>query len=459
MRRLDELLAPKTKEELRELLLRALAGIGLVTREGDSPGTLEVEGSPNSPLDVVVNIVAAGNLGSATYRVSTDGGSTWGATATVPLNGRVTFDTTLTLVFVPGPAGTSVSFEAGENYTFSTSLTPFPVTSWQAGSAALQVVEMDAEVTADVQAMVARVAALGFLDTATGPWLDLLGTYLYGLARELGEVARHVVTLSCAATAGPHNITEGQLYFLSTSGKVFRSTGTATIPSGGSTTITVVAERPGASYNVGAGTITTMTTQLAGVTCTNAVDSQTVVGTDEETDTAYRARCRARWPSLGTGAVADTYDLWARTASSEVTKTLVRASPTVEGEVDVFVAGDGGEVSAGALTDVEDYIVPRVPLCATANVQNATESAQTVTATVYVAAESVAQAEIDCSANLERLFQELAIGGTLYVSNIIEELSTPTGVRNVTVSAPAADVELGETEVATLTANLTFVEV
>lgn len=458
MQTLAELLVAPSLEEQRTLMLRSLSGIGRVTRKGYSPGTLAVEGTPTTAMQAVVEIVVAGNLGTATYRASPDDGATWTIPAAIPSSGRVTFDTTLTLVFAPGQAGSGVSFLAGERYSFTTTLVPFQATSWQPGSAALQLVEMDAEATTDVQRMVQRVAAGGFLDTADGPWLTLLSKFFYALDRLPGVFARGTVRLTDVAMGGPHSIQVGH-WFASTSGRRFRATAAATLPAGGTVNVPVEAESPGAAWNVGAGAITRLVNPIPGVAVTNLANWLTQAGADEESDVALRRRCRARWPSLGTGAVAASYDLWARTASPEVTRTRATTHATIPGTVELVVAGDGGPISAGGMLAVAGYINPRVPLCTSLILSNAIPLSVPVTATLYVAAALRDVAETEATANLEQLARELPIGGTLYRSNIIEALSMPAGVRNVDVVAPAADVTPLPAEVVSFAIALTIVEV
>lgn len=462
---LDQLLTPPDRDAIRTLLLRALQGVAYTQRTtGYAPGTVVASGVPTVDVLLVVKVVTAGQLGTAQVQVSTDGGVSFGATTTVPSNGQLSVSGTgVALVFANGPTGVTESFKVGNQFAIQLNVSSFQPTSWQPGSTGLTLLETDAQVTEDVYTLARVIAAGGLLDYATDDWLDLLGENLYNLSRLQGSFTKGSLVLTDTTGAGPFVQAAGSLWARSASGLLYFNAAALTIPQNSNVTATFQAEQVGQRFNVGNATITTLVTALAGVTVNNPNPGSgtwiTVQGADVESDALYRSRCKARWGTLGTGPTAEVYDLWARTASTEVTRTTVRPSPTVPGEVEVFLAGPSGPVSGGAETDVDDYIQPRVSLTNTVLVDSATAHPVTVTAAVYVRAGFETQAAIECAANLDALFTALPVGGTLYLSNIIEELSLPTGVRNVTVAAPVADVVLTALEVATLTQNLTFTTV
>jgi flagellar hook-associated protein 1 FlgK len=57
-----------------------------------------------------VKIVAGGALGAATYKVSSDGGTTWGAVQTIPVGGTITAGDGIDLTFPPGTFATNDDF-------------------------------------------------------------------------------------------------------------------------------------------------------------------------------------------------------------------------------------------------------------------------------------------------------------------------------------------------------------
>lgn len=461
---LDTLMKRPTREELRALLLRELQGVGFSRQSGFSPGSVVVAGVPNQAYAVRVRIIADGALGSATFQWSTDRGVTWSSTLAVPLTGTyVIVGSGLSLVFTNGAAGAGNAFLAGDEFAIDTRVSTLPVTAWQPGSTPLTLVENDAATLEDLYDLVSLIAAGGFTSTARGPWLDLLAKEFFNLERIAGVVARGYVVLTDVAGAGPFNIVDGQLWFLSASGLRFQSEGAFTIPASDSVQVLVRAEGIGAQYNVANGSITTFVTPLPGVTVSNPDAGggswQTVQGASEESDELLAQRCIARWPELGAGQPNDAYALWARTADASIKRVKVRTSTTVAGRVELFLAGESGPAGAPAVAAADAYIQPRVMAPATALIQAATAFPYTVTATVYVKAGFEAQAAVDCARLLDEYNASIDVGGAGYVSAIIEALMTPAGVRNVVVTTPAADFTLTPTQVAVLTQNLSFVTV
>lgn len=338
----------------------------------------------------------------------------------------------------------------------------FPVTSWRAGDVARTLLEIDAQALADLTTLRASIAKGGLLHYATGAWLTLLASEVYAITRNAAVATKGTVRLTAAADAGPYTIAPGQLRFASTTGLRYQSANTvnATLAKGGTLDITVQAESPGAAYNVANGSITTLATPLAGVTCNNPDPGGgswiTTSGVDEESDAALVSRCEARWPESGFGSPGASYDLWARTADATITRTRVAASGSVAGGVDIYVAGASGAVGAGAVTAAQTYINPRAPLGSVPSVVNATPLAVTVTATLFGKSQYQTPATAAATTAIQALIAGTAIGGKIYRAAIFEALMSPTGVENVTIAAPAGDTTLTAAQVATLTLSLSW---
>lgn len=84
-----------------------------VEHAGTGPSAA-ASGTPAGNADAIVEIVVGGALGTATYKLSEDGGTTWGDTTPTPVNGQIAIGTTgatLTL-----EVGTHV---AGDTYSFT----------------------------------------------------------------------------------------------------------------------------------------------------------------------------------------------------------------------------------------------------------------------------------------------------------------------------------------------------
>lgn len=469
-----ELTASLTTAEIQALLLRALQGVGnfgAVGAFGGAPvgtGSITyVSGVPNASYSVVIDILSTGEPGVGTFRYSVDGGTTYSSTVTLPSSGATYAlgSTGVSIAFSSGPDGAGTSFVLGDSYRFSLAAPNFPVTAWQPGSVPRSLVAIDAEVLSDLYSLVAQVSAGGLLAYASGPWLDLLAWNVYALTRNAAVATRGTATLRDAGGAGPFTIAAGGMTIAATNGLRYTNVAGFTLPKSSTVDATWEAEAPGAAYNVGNGNITSIVAgNLPGVTVNNPDPGSgswiTTQGNDAETDAALRSRCQARWASLGSGPTAAVFDLWARTASASVTRTVVVADPVVAGQVNVYLAGPSGAVTGGDVTAVDTYIQQRVGLTNSAIVASATNVPVTVTATVtYESTQTTTSAiQAGITTNLTALFAQAPIGtdgaGTekLYLDEIREAIMAVAGVRNAApISSPSADVSLTTGQVPTLT--------
>lgn len=477
----DQLITDKTAEELRDQLLLALRGVGYVKKTGYGTGSLLLDGSAADAASLRFKIIATGALGSATYQLSEDGGVTYGSTTTMPSSGLVdlTTDHGVTCTFQSGPVGGGDSFAAGDTYSFELTVPRIQSTSWQPGSVPLTIVEKDAEANEDFSRTIKSFAKGGYLSTAENDWLDLWLEEMYGTERVAGETAVGTIVLTDVAAAGPFTIVPGQLWVGTALGVRFTNTNGGTLALSGTLQLTVRAEKPGAEYNVGNDAVVVLFTSLPGVTVNNpgpgsGVTWLTTQGRNRETDFDGKARAKLRWPSLAVGSeTEDVYALWARTASANVTRTLVKPDDVVAGKVNVIIAGPSGGVDGATVTAVDDYIQPRVPLVSLAEVSSAVNQTITIAGTLYVKSGYAAAAAAAVATNLGALFgggknsisEELPgieIEGVVYLSQIIEQLMLAEGARNasITINAGTADITLDPLEVAVQnTAGLSIVEV
>lgn len=465
---LAQLITARTKEQWRQRLLGVLKGVGFVTHAGTGAGSLEASGVASQAASVIVEVLTSGELGAATFRYSLNGGSTWSGTITVPANGAYALGATgCTLTFAAAPADAGTSFVAGDRFTFSLTVPSFPVTSWQAGSLPLTIVELEAEVCAEHDRTEAKIAAGGQIDDATGAWLKLYARSQYQEEKH-GAVATKGTCRLSDSGAGPHTFTAGQLWATTSTGKRFFNSTAGTLTENGTLDLEFTAELPGAAHNVGNGEISALVTAIPGVSISNPNPGTglwiTTQGVDEETDEAFRARCKAKWATLGAGASKAAYEYWATTASAQVTKTLVRASPTVPGEVDLYLAGPAGAVAAEVVTAVEGYVTPRMPLGVTLNCASAEALVVELAGTVKVRAAYLAAAQAAASAALQQIFSELPIGGEdaggaggiVSRERLFAAVASQVGVVDFNPTSPIADVEPTATQVATLTNSLVW---
>jgi len=495
-----QLMPPVPVATWRALLLGVLQGLGIVIPGGTAgggvqtgTGSVSLTGTPAAAYPkALLKIVTAGELGTAAFQYSLDGGVTYSGNVTVPGGATYLLSTTgVTVTFASGPAGGPTSFAVGDTFTFALNVPSLPVTSWQSGGAFRTVVEIEAQALADLSTAQSVVTASGFLAAWLNPtsmglvgappdaWLDLLGQNVYGLTRNAAAVTQGLATLTAAAAAGPYTITAGTMWWADAAGHRYSNLNGGTLTLGGTLQLTWAAESPGAAYNIGTGSaLSIVAGTLAGVTVANPDPGSgtwvTTQGADAENSIAYATRCQNRWPSLSSpgASPAAVYQLWALSAEAAaghgttVTRALVIADAVTPGQVDIYLAGTAGAAGAPAVTDVNTYVQARVGITNSALVQAATNVAITVAGTVnYFAAQTtLAAVQAAVAAALSKYINALAISdGTaaqkVYWSQVEAAVAGAAGVRNVlalTTNAGTADIALTVGGVATLTNSLTF---
>lgn len=337
----------------------------------------------------------------------------------------------------------------------------FPVTAWQSGNPWRTIGRHDAKRFVELGTQISDVAIGGYrkLAAATGKhsaWLDLIGENLYDLPRNAARKTQGLAVLTDTAGAGPFTIVPGQLLASNLAKtRFFRNITGGTLPAAGELdTLTWEATEAGEAWNLPPNALTLLSTTLPGVTINNptpvgAETWITQVGTDAELDEAYSERMGDRWPTLGTGATADVYRFWARSANPEITR--VHVSTLGNGRVDIILASAAGPVSAQALADAIAYIgTSRVPLCVSTLITSAVAQPAALAGTVYVKDASGVDVIASIQTALEALVRATDIGGTLYASAVLEELMRPDGVYDA--SYAGANVVAGAGQVITLAA-------
>ncbi len=338
----------------------------------------------------------------------------------------------------------------------------FPVTAWQSGGAGRTLARADAVALADLRSVIAEIAAGGFLDTATGDWLDLLAEGVFDLERRAATFAVGTVTLTCSPAAGPYSIGAGALV-VTDGTRRWRSTGsTVTLASGGSATFSVRAESPGTDYNVSGSTLSAspLSPALAGVTVSAVPSWLTTAAVDSEEDASLRARCRLRWSTLGRGANLDAY-VYNSLNSGVAGITRAQAiAGSGNGTVTVYAAQAAGTATGSQVSALQAALNLVRPATDTVIVVAATAIAINVTATVYVAtASDSASNRTTATDAIAAYVNNLAMGNaTVDVARIGAAIYAANGIRDVDLSAPALDVVIAAGQIATVgTVSLTWV--
>ena len=343
-------------------------------------------------------------------------------------------------------------------------LAELPTTSWQPDSVPRALLDVQAQAFAVFSSLIAAIAKGGILEDAEGDWLSILVRNNYAFTKKTAVFTRGTVVLTCASNAGPYTIAVNQLWATDGSNHRFNNVTGGVLAQGGTLSLTWQAEVGGGAYNVINNAITVLQTSLPGVTVNNPSSNWiTQAGTDVETDVALRQRAKDRWPDLGSGATAAAYRLWALSQSSEVKRVLVledrNLGVTQGGHVTVYLAGDAGAVSSGAVATVNTYIQARRPLCVTVHVATGTNNPIPVTGTLYVHAGYGSTALATAQTNLAALEKEIDIAGTVYEDAITEVLMAVPGARNFAQTAPVGDTVQVIPLLAKFNATLTIVEV
>lgn len=381
------------------------------------------------------------------------------------------------------------------------------ITNWAVGGIGQQILEAVTETGANLTSVIAYVVrSYASLDTSTDPGdpdpynaanvdytpaaggLSHLGENVYGTPREGATFAEGTVTFNNSAgivprTFGPQSLvftwtavsppSPPPVYYNAADDTIYTNPdGTVTVDAGNTLDIPVKAYQEGSGSSAPASALT-LTTSLTGVTATNAA---AIVGTDRETATAYRARCRLAPARTSLGAPPATLIYLATTLldgtplenASETNVAINRvyvSSSSSTGIVDVYFASPTGAASAEDVTAANANIqldAYAVFDCVTYTGQAAVAVPITVVGTAKIKAgagvvsATVRQAIVDA---LAAAFQEFPIGGedqvagagVIYTRDLQAIAATAyAGLYAVSVTTPAgASTALAAGQVAT----------
>lgn len=350
-------------------------------------------------------------------------------------------------------------------------------TAWQEGSPSRGVLGVDAQEWIITHGILLEAVKGGLLDYAEGSWLTLLAAQVYTVDRGPAAPASGNLTLT-NASGNTYTLNTGDVVAEnSVTQKTYRSAIPVGAPivlgPGATVLVPIVAEESGSASTSGAGSITTLISTFAGVTCTNAA---ALVGTDEQSDEALKASCRlacalAAIEPGGTGTHLGPESAYRYVATHTPRPTgvlcdVTRVGFVVSGSaITVYLAGASGAPIGGDVTLVEDALIGTVhPLgLGTFTVSACGTVAVPVSCEVFVP-DDWAQTDDEIKAAILAaciaVFRDYPIGGLntaggggwLYADflrSVIERASV--GAFSVTLTTPAADVALTASQVATLT--------
>lgn len=249
--------------------------------------------------------------------------------------------------------------------------------SFAADMAAAASVEM-----AKIYATIDYAMQTFLLQTNEGEYLELRAAE-YGISRKAGTKA--AVSITAVGVDGT-NIPVGTR-MLTKDGLMFVTDGDASV-SDGVAAITAIAEKAGAQYNIAAGKITYLFTNIEGISSiTN--NAAAVGGSDDESDEALRNRILMRLQMPATSGNAYHYRLWAMEVDG-VGAAKVLPLWNGAGTVKVVLASpDMGAVSAEIITAAQSHIEECRPIGADVTVVSAAAKSINVSATVEVSADTM----------------------------------------------------------------------
>lgn len=340
------------------------------------------------------------------------------------------------------------------------------VDSWSPGDPSRTILTIASRGLAWATRAMAKFHAGGFRSFAKGDQMSLVAEDVYGVPRSGKTYATGVVTLTNSG-GGIYVIADGDLTLSnSTTGKTYRNTSGGTLGSGGTLDVDVIAEEAGSAGTSAIGDLDTLVTTLLGVTCANAA---AVVGLDEETDDELAALCLESLAALSPMGAGDVYSYVAkrtkRIDGSLIEINRVRVITTsLTGDITLVLATPSGAPAGADVTTIDDKCQrTAVPCTATLTTQAVTEAALSITYTAYVpadCAETDDELKAAIEASLVSYAEAFPIGGVRKVPGagyVFHDLlaarisAASPAIFSKTLSAPAADVALLETDVPVVT--------
>lgn len=284
-----------------------------------------------------------------------------------------------------------------------------------------------------------------FPQTAQGTYLDYHAE-TRGITRAAAEKAAGTLRFAAADKVTAACPIEKGTVCMTAEGVRFETTEDAAIAVGSQwVDVPAQAAEAGAGGNVIAGTVTLLSAMPVGVVqCTNPTAFSG--GCDAESDETLRGRVLASYQRLPNGANAAYYEQEAmRYPGVAAAKAVGRARGI--GTVNVVIATHAGVPDAALLAAVETDLQKKREIAV--DVKVLAPTVETVAVTVALkAAPGYTFAEVKAGAQsaLEALFTGELLGKSVTTARLLTLLCGVGGVENVHLTAPAADVAVGSTE-------------
>ena len=284
-----------------------------------------------------------------------------------------------------------------------------------------------------------------FPQTAQGMYLDYHAE-TRGITRGAAEKAAGVIRFAAADKVTAACPIEKGTVCMTAEGVRFETTEDAAIAVGSQwVDVPAQAAEAGAGGNVIAGTVTLLSAMPVGVVqCTNPAAFSG--GCDAESDEALRGRVLASYQRLPNGANAAYYEQEAmRYPGVAAAKAVGRARGI--GTVNVVIATHAGVPDAALLAAVETDLQKKREIAVGVKVLAPAVETVAVTAALKVApGYTFAEVKAGAQSALEALFTGELLGKSVTTARLLTLLCGVEGVENVHLTAPAADVAVGSTE-------------
>ena len=284
-----------------------------------------------------------------------------------------------------------------------------------------------------------------FPQTAQGMYLDYHAE-TRGITRAAAEKAAGMIRFATADKVTAACPIEKGSVCITAEGVRFETTEDATIAVGSQwADVPAQAVEAGAGGNVIAGTVTLLSAMPVGVVqCTNPAAFSG--GCDAESDEALRGRVLASYQRLPNGANAAYYEQEAmRYPGVAAAKAVGRARGI--GTVNVVIATHAGVPDAALLAAVEMDLQKKREIAVDVKVLAPTVETVAVTAALKAApGYTFAEVKAGAQSALEALFTGGLLGKNVTTARLLTLLCGVEGVENVHLTAPAADVAVGSTE-------------
>ncbi len=292
-----------------------------------------------------------------------------------------------------------------------------------------------------------------FGNMATGDWLRTLHAPAVGITPITRTKARGYVTFSRTGSTGNVSIPASRIIKTKPdgTGQVYRfvTSASAVIPEG-QTSVSVLAEAEeyGSASNVAAGMISEIVTYIPGVDqVTNASGWLVNEGIDDESDASLQQRYTLAWRSLN-GVTKYAYESWVRSIPGVADVRILDQHPRGQGTVDVVITGTGGFPTQNLLDAVTAKVESLRPINDDALVYGATPVPVDITAELVLTGGTASVIETAAETALRTLFDTgLRIGEDVTRNRIVTEIMRVSrNIKNVTLTAPVADVAVGDAE-------------